>query len=221
MASQSRISAWFVGLVALAGTVFLLEYAVFFTSSVHDDDAASGTSGENWRLAHPVPPRQPEALGGAGRTGAAAQWPLKTASVAHPSVEEREDVGRRKKQKKLAVVVPAHAGDLDKALTSLKNWPSKCHPNTLTNADLVLYYAGGAEDNVAAVLPSLAETGGRCFANTRLVLANLSEEVRSGLRILEFSPPVISSQAGVFHKEGSASLNLSRESLLLVGVRNV
>ena len=186
MSSQSRISAWFVGLVVLAGTVFLLEYAVFFTSSGHDDEAAPGISGENWRLSHPVLPRSPrqdddglraevpppEVPSVAAAAAAVAQQQLKQEE------EEEEEMGRRRK-KQLAVVVPAHGGDLQKALTSLKNWPTNCHPSTLANADLVLYYAGGAEDNAAAVLPALAETGGRCFANTRLVLANLSEEVCS------------------------------------------
>ncbi|CAM9127727.1 unnamed protein product, partial [Ectocarpus sp. 8 AP-2014] len=78
--------------------------------------------------------------------------------------------------RRLAVVVPAHAGDLGKALSSLATWPTTCHSSTLVNADLILYYAGGEEDDVAAVLPALAQTGGRCFANTRLVLANLSQE---------------------------------------------
>ncbi len=182
MSSQSRISAWFVVLVALAGTVFLLEYAVFFTSGSEDDGAAS-TLGENWRLPQPAPRRQPEPLDRTVPAAAAAQPRHQVASVARPRAEEEEeaDTGRRKK---LAVVVPAHAGDLEKALNSLKDWPTKCHPNTLANADLVLYYAGGAEDNVEAVLPSLAATGGRCFANTRLVLANLSEEVRWGFCVL-------------------------------------
>lgn len=139
MPGKSRMSAWFVTLVALSGSVFLLEYVVYFNADFRDPRELQGST--------PV------------RDGAAR--------------EEEEQSGER-----LAVIVPAHRGDLAKALSSLAKWPSTCHPSTLRNADLVLYYAGGEEDDVSAVLPSLAETGGRCFAETRLVLANLKEEVR-------------------------------------------
>lgn len=128
MPANSRMSAWFATLVALSGSVFLLEYVVYFNSDFRDSVELQ-------------PP---------------------------PPVNDG---------KKLAVIVPAHRGDLSKALSSLAKWPSTCHPSTLRNADLVLYYAGGEEDEVSAELPSLTETGGRCFAHTRLVLANLEDEV--------------------------------------------
>lgn len=158
MASQSRISAWFAALVVLAGSVFLLEYVVFFTSDSSDH-------------------------GGGGRPSA---QPRQTLTVLQPQLQVSpgepaappplpSPVGQ---ERRLAVVVPSHAGDLGKALTSLATWPTRCHDSTLENTDLVLYYAGGVDDDVAAVLPSLARTGGKCFANTRLVLANLTEEVR-------------------------------------------
>lgn len=137
MPGKSRMSAWFVTLVALSGSVFLLEYVVYFNSDFQDPREGS------------IPVRDNAAR------------------------EEEEQRGER-----LAVIVPAHRGDLAKALSSLAKWPSTCHPSTLWNADLVLYYAGGEEDDVSAVLPSLSKTGGRCFAETRLVLANLKDEVR-------------------------------------------
>lgn len=143
MPANSRMSAWFVTLVALSGSVFLLEYVVYFNTDFRDYRELQGST----------PLRRMERVGTAR--------------------EEEEQSGER-----LAVIVPAHRGDLAKALSSLAKWPSTCHPSTLRNADLVLYYAGGEEDDVSAVLPSLAKTGGRCFAETRLVLANLRDEVR-------------------------------------------
>lgn len=142
MPANSRMSAWFATLVALSGSVFLLEYIVYFNSDFRN----------SLELQASTPDRRLENEGA---------W----------RVQEEED------GKRLAVIVPAHRGDLSKALSSLAKWPSTCHSSTRRNADLVLYYAGGEEDEVSAVLPSLAETGGRCFAETRLVLANLKDEV--------------------------------------------
>lgn len=82
--------------------------------------------------------------------------------------------------KRLAVIVPAHAGDLPRAIKSLEHWPKLCSSVTLEHADLVLYYAEGPDESTADVVPSLHESGGRCFANTRVVYANLDEEVRGG-----------------------------------------
>lgn len=79
--------------------------------------------------------------------------------------------------RRLAVVVPTHSGDLRKAMQSLDKWPKKCHRLTLGNADLILYYAGGKSKRVEAILPSLAASGGKCFANTSIVFANLTKEV--------------------------------------------
>eukprot|EP00903_Cladosiphon_okamuranus_P007272 g7050.t1 len=80
----------------------------------------------------------------------------------------------------LAVVVPAHRGDLDLAVHSITNWPQPtvCSPLTKTNADLVLYYAGGQEDAeaVAAAADTIAKTAGRCFGVTRTVFAELEKE---------------------------------------------
>lgn len=82
----------------------------------------------------------------------------------------------------LAVVVPAHAGDLPRAVSALDQWPKECSPITQENVDLVLYYAEGEEDEApAAALEVIASTTGRCFANTKLVYAHLNEEVRTEL----------------------------------------
>ena len=87
-----------------------------------------------------------------------------------------EDPGRH-----LAVVVPVYRGDLSRAVSSLERWPSLCSPLTEKNADLVLYYAEGEEDApaVTAAVETIRETAGHCFAETRLVYAHLSDEVRN------------------------------------------
>lgn len=103
----------------------------------------------------------------------------------HQDVERHEVVERgpiflvRDEQPthRLAVVVPTHSGDLQKAIESLGRWPTKCHSLTLEHADLILYYAGGSSRRVASALPRLAQTGGKCFAETRLVLAKLTKKV--------------------------------------------
>lgn len=83
-------------------------------------------------------------------------------------------------QQRLAVVVPAYVGDLDRAVSSLGRWPATCSPITQQNVDLVLYYAEGEEDAAAvdAAVAVVAETAGRCFSKTLTVYAHLSEEVR-------------------------------------------
>lgn len=83
-------------------------------------------------------------------------------------------------QQRLAVVVPAYRGDLDRAVASLERWPSNCSPLTLQNVDLVLYYAEGEEDSVEvdAAAGAIADSAGRCFANLRTVYAHLEKEVR-------------------------------------------
>lgn len=149
-----RISAWFVIVVGLAGVVFLLEYAVLFQTEaqvVSLPGLAGQVRGTDNR--QDTPPHGAQAA----ITAAAAE-----------------------SARQLAVVVPAHAGDLDKALASLAKWPKMCHESTLNNADLVLYYAGGPEGNVDALIAGLAETGGRCFASTKLVLGNLTKKVSAG-----------------------------------------
>lgn len=90
---------------------------------------------------------------------------------------------------RLAVVVPAYRGDLDRAVASLERWPTECSPLTLQNVDLVLYYAEGEEDRIAveAAAGAVTESAGRCFANLRTVYAHLEKEVgrrSSGVRSL-------------------------------------
>lgn len=80
---------------------------------------------------------------------------------------------------RLAVVVPAHAGDLPRAVSALDRWPKTCSPVTEESVDLVLYYAEGEDDMEPLVaLDAIASTAGACFANTKLVYANLTPEVR-------------------------------------------
>lgn len=87
---------------------------------------------------------------------------------------------RPEKGNKLAVVVPAYNGDLDRAVASLGRWPTDCSPLTVQNVDLVLYYAEGEEDSeaVGAAAEVIAATAGRCFADVRTVYAHLEQEVR-------------------------------------------
>lgn len=83
-------------------------------------------------------------------------------------------------KRRLAVVVPAHAGDLRRALASLARWPKVCSETTLRHVELVLYYAGRSDDEGWSdnVLPELEQTGGRCFSRTTAIFGNLTEEVR-------------------------------------------
>lgn len=81
--------------------------------------------------------------------------------------------------RKLAVVVPVHEGDVSRALSSLEMWPDVCSPVTLANMDLVIYKAETAGESSAKILATAEETAGRCFARTKILHANLPPEVRS------------------------------------------
>ena len=96
-------------------------------------------------------------------------------AVQDPPEPPREHPGQH-----LAVIVPVYRGDLSRAVSSLERWPSTCSSLTERSADLVLYYAEGEEDAsaVTAAVETIRGTAGRCFAETRLVYAHLSEEVR-------------------------------------------
>lgn len=48
--------------------------------------------------------------------------------------------------RKLAVIVPTHAGDLAETIESLKKWPTACSPDTLHHVDLVIYKAEGFDE---------------------------------------------------------------------------
>jgi len=95
-----------------------------------------------------------------------------------------EAASQLEQQQRLAVVVPAYVGDLDRAVSSLGRWPSTCSALTQENVDLVLYYAEGEEDAAAvdAAAAIVAETAGRCFSKTLTVYAHLNEEVRESER---------------------------------------
>lgn len=47
----------------------------------------------------------------------------------------------RSPAKKLAVIVPTHAGDLAETIKSLEEWPTTCSSDTLHHVDLVIYKA--------------------------------------------------------------------------------
>lgn len=87
-------------------------------------------------------------------------------------------------QRRLAVVVPTHDGDLDETVKSLEHWPTSCpEDGSLSNVELVIYKAEAKDDPTEKnILPRLRETAGRCFAYTRMVYASLTKEVRGCLR---------------------------------------
>lgn len=122
-----------------------------------------------------------------------------------PGVVDSPDLPPGDLGQHLAVVVPVYRGDLSRAVSSLDRWPSACSPLTERNADLVLYYAEGEEDapTVNAAVETITETAGSCFANTRLVYAHLSEEVRSilatssGVSFLAFFENIVVEISGV------------------------
>lgn len=82
-------------------------------------------------------------------------------------------------RKLLAVVVPTHAGDLKEAVVALSGWVNYCSAITLSRMHLVVYYAGNAGDGVWSeeVLPTVTQTAGRCFEHTRVIFADLDQEV--------------------------------------------
>lgn len=79
---------------------------------------------------------------------------------------------------RLAIVVPVYEGDLEKSLSSMGLWPKVCSQETLSMTDLVLYKAESEDEESRDFLPiALEDTAGRCFANTKVVYANLADEV--------------------------------------------
>lgn len=108
-------------------------------------------------------------------------------------------------EERLAVVVPAYKGDLDRAVASLERWPTSCSPLTLQNVDLVLYYAEGETDReaVEAASRAIAATAGNCFANLRTVYANLQEQVNERERL---SSPCNHTSSRVFTELSTAVL---------------
>lgn len=208
MRGQSRTWVWFAGVVILAWTVFFLEYVIFFKDDSAQTNAHLQQDFSFSHSQESTTPLDLTAAGGDGYggnsgsgggggdgnrdgdgsvdgdddgggfgddepvVGSAPRADIPVVGSA-PRVSEADQ-----SLEKLAVVVPSHNGDLQKALDSLARWPVTCHASTLQHADLVLYYAGGEEDGVAASIPDLEQTGGRCFASTRLVLADLTKEVR-------------------------------------------
>lgn len=91
--------------------------------------------------------------------------------------------GQSARSQRLAVVVPAYSGDLSRAVESLVRWPTKCSETTQHHMDLVLYYAEGADESAGSVVSTIAESAGRCFADTKIVYANLLQEVSRRLII--------------------------------------
>lgn len=90
-----------------------------------------------------------------------------------------EEEGGGGLSRRLAVVVPTHAGDLGETLKSLDDWPTKCTADTLAHVDLVIYKAEPKDEMSENVtLPRFRDTAGKCFARTRMVYGELTKEVR-------------------------------------------
>lgn len=79
--------------------------------------------------------------------------------------------------RKLAVIVPTHDGDVDRAFLNMKNWPSTCSSITLSHVDLILYHATTADATM--LRDGIPEEATACFRDTKVVCANLTPEVRS------------------------------------------
>lgn len=174
MSSRSRLSAWFTATVLVVGSMLLVEYV-----------ALLGGGRDGWT--HPWPTTQPLSLARLPEAVAAPVAPRLSRGRPLSDGDERagQDEGERevverkeaKSFRRLAVVVPIQVADLSKAQASLAAWPTRCHSSTLMNTDLVAYYAGGENEHIAAMLATIEQTGGRCFARTRLVLAHASDKV--------------------------------------------
>ncbi|CAM9592837.1 unnamed protein product, partial [Choristocarpus tenellus] len=80
------------------------------------------------------------------------------------------------KEGQMAVVVPAHEGDIDLVLRSIRQWPSRCSNLRLMNMDLVLYYAGTEDTASRRVLDELKHSSLPCFKWTKLIYARLEED---------------------------------------------
>lgn len=105
------------------------------------------------------------------------QWSLSGGWVSHELVEHPVySAGMRK----MAIVVPMYAGDLEEAVVALSAWPNTCSTQSLQYMELVVYFAGGENEEKWSddVLLAVEETGGRCFLRTRAVFAHLEEKVR-------------------------------------------
>ncbi|CAM9930909.1 unnamed protein product [Ectocarpus sp. 6 AP-2014] len=169
MSSRLRLSAWFTATVLVIGSMLLVEYVTLL-------GGGTGSSTRPWPTTQPLP------------EAAAAPPSLRLLrdSLSNDGDERAgEDEGEREvaerqtvanSSRRLAIVVPIQVADLRKAQASLAAWPTRCHSSTLVNTDLVAYYAGGDDEHVAAMLATIEQTGGRCFARTRLVLAHASDK---------------------------------------------
>ncbi|CAM9750544.1 unnamed protein product [Ectocarpus sp. 4 AP-2014] len=76
--------------------------------------------------------------------------------------------------RKLAVIVPIHEGDSDRAMAALSKWPTTCYSNTLMGMDLIIYKAEAISS--ASRLTTVPDRASLCFRNTKIVSANLRPE---------------------------------------------
>lgn len=81
--------------------------------------------------------------------------------------------------RRLAVVVPTHAGDLEDTIKALEDWPTDCASDTLEHVDLVIYKAEPKDEaSEDETLERFRGSAGQCFARTRMVYGELTKKVR-------------------------------------------
>lgn len=97
--------------------------------------------------------------------------------------EEQQEQQQEQQHERLAVVVPAQHSNLYDVLESLEKWPHLCYPQTLQHVDLVILFAGEDQPQ-PGVLEALRQGGGRCFANSRIVLGDKVIHISGLLQVL-------------------------------------
>lgn len=104
-----------------------------------------------------------------------AMFTLWTPTLRDPEDPESGSFVEHGHDRKLAVVVPIHEGDSDRAMAALSKWPTTCYSNTLMGMDLIIYKA---EAITSASRPTMVpDRASLCFRNTKVVSANLQPEV--------------------------------------------
>lgn len=106
------------------------------------------------------------------------------------------------------MVVPVYEGDLEKSFSSMALWPKVCSQETLAMMDLVMYKAEGENEQSRNSLPiALEDTAGRCFANTKVVYANLADEVSRDITYVSITIQLESARLGYCMLKNCCSLS--------------
>lgn len=89
---------------------------------------------------------------------------------------EPNTITQSQTNRKMAIIVPVHQGDKDRAMESLRQWPLKCHALTVQNVDLVIYQAEN-KTTEADLIARVTDGPSRCFRMASVVSGNLLPEV--------------------------------------------